>query len=172
MFNYSILKKAVVFLNYLGGARHALFFAMPMLLIGALIYSREEQLRKHRKITYVGLFLVLLTLSLAETTILKFFIGTDITIDISIFGWSPAIPLLLIGLSTTSWIPEKYSRGLRKVSDIVYIIHIWINSLVRKLLVIERIGGFLITLVVSFAVSYLFILLMKQKGFKHTNRWS
>lgn len=119
-----------------------------MLLIGGLI--AEKQYKQSNMALYI-LFLMMFILSFFEAFFLKSRLGQNITLDVSIFGWTPAVPLLLIGLNMKTSIAADRCRKLRKIADIVYIVHIWIFVVVTKVFQIDYLGRFLMTTVVSFA---------------------
>lgn len=147
--NESLLRLAVI-VSFCGGAKHALLFATPMLLVGDYIAGKHVFAKKS---VCIFLFVILLTASFIETAILKNQIGSQIRLDVSIFEWTPAIPLFLLGLNTKAKIEPVTSRKLRKITDIAYIIHVWIIVLVVKLLKLEFEIRFLIVTVVSFVIS-------------------
>lgn len=80
-----------------GGARHALFFAIPLMLIGHYIAHHTPT---HGVMWYMLIFFILEVFSFFEVLILKHFLGTSIRLDISIFGWMPAVPIFLLGINT------------------------------------------------------------------------
>ena len=125
-----------------------MFFALPMLLIGELV--AKKQYKQSKRALYI-LFLLMLVLSFFEAFFLKNRLGQNITLDVSIFGWTPAVPLFLIGLNMKTSIAADRCRKLRKIMDIVYIVHIWIIVIVTKVFDINYLGRFLMTSVVSFA---------------------
>lgn len=159
LFDIVILNKMVGASNYIGGARNAVFFAMPLLLVGDLIASRENQLLHLRKFTLVIAGLILFALGFAEATVLRVGIGMDLTADVTFFGWTPAVPLFLLGLRTKSGITPGNSRRMRKITDVVYIIHIWVIVIINKFLGVEYMGLFLLATVISFALAAGFIIL-------------
>jgi surface polysaccharide O-acyltransferase-like enzyme len=152
----------LLFLNYLadivshfGGARHAFFFALPLLLIGECIGKKEWNRRNKY---YVLWCLIFFALGFIETTFLKSKLGMDIRLDITIFGWMPAVPLFIIGLTNQIPLKPADSRCLRKATDIVYIIHIWVFFFVNKTLGIDLGLGFVTVTVVSYALATVIIL--------------
>lgn len=134
-FNFSLLKKYVFFLNtYLGGARNV-FFAFPMLYLGKVIRDYENKLKE---ISYKKLWIIMLVIiifSYVEVLILLNKVGYGVTFDISIFGWIPAVILLILAIKTNFFIKEEQNNSklmslmldkkliFRKTSIIIYIVH-------------------------------------------------
>lgn len=140
-------------ISIIGGAKHALFFATPMLLIGDFI-AKQRGAIKHssfNRLTCIWILAILFTVSFCEATILKMLMGSQIRLDVSLFGWMPSIPLLLLGLNSKTIISSEMSRRLRKITDIVYIIHVWVIVIVKNFTRLEYVRAFLIVTVMSFA---------------------
>lgn len=141
-------------LAYVGGARHALFFAVPMLLIGEWIAENKV----HEKIktqNAVILFIITWILAFFETMVLRKFLGDGITLDVSMFGWMPAFALVIVGLREMNSLPSATSRSLRKVIDVVYIIHVWVILVVGKLLGVGYLGRFILATAISFVCAFM-----------------
>ena len=164
LFSLPVLDKVAEGVTYIGGARHAVFFAMPMLLIGGLIALKEDILLQYRKTTYSIICILLFALGFVEATILNNTIGMEITTDVSLFGWTPSVPLLLIGLSTKSMLSVEKSRRLRKVTDVVYIIHVWVITIVQKICGFQYMGRFLMVVGISFIITIAFVSLIERVG--------
>ena len=161
LFDITILNELAEIISYIGGARNALFFAMPLLLIGGLVASREEKLLRYRRSRLAIACIILFVFGFVEATILRNNIGTNITVDLSIFGWTPSVPLLLLGLRVRSMVAVDDSRRLRKITGIVYIIHVWVIIITDELLGIEYLSRFMIVTLISFALATGCILLVE-----------
>ena len=162
-FHNPILEKAAEAVVYIGGARHAIFFAVPMLLIGSLIATREGRLLHRQGRMYLSICALLFVLGFVEATLLKNFIGIEITSDVTLFGWTPAIPLLLLGLSTKTKLSVEKSRRLRKITDVVYIVHVWAIKFSQRLIGVEYFAQFLIVLFLSSIIAIIFVLLIEKQ---------
>lgn len=130
LFDINILNKGAKAVQYLGGARNAFFFAIPLLLIGQCIEQNENRLTKNKKILVLSVFICFL-LGYLESNFLFERLSESITLDVSFFGWTPAIPLFLLGLTIKPGISSNHMRKMRKITDYVYIIHLWIIHFVR-----------------------------------------
>ena len=155
--NFPIFNKIDSFLNYIGGGRNFLFFAIPMLLTGLLISKNINKILNMSIKTALLFLLMTLTFSFIEATILKYLIRYNITIDLSLFNTIPAIFIFIV----TFLIDNKKilfdTRILRKTSDIIYIIHIWVIHTIRKLFTINNMLIFLFSYLISFIISYFIV---------------
>lgn len=157
LFNNSALDKVVQVVSYVGGARHAIFFAVPMLLLGSLIASKEIILFRQRKL-YLSICVFLFALGFVEATLLKNIIGIEVTADVTIFGWTPAIPLFLFGISTKSKISVEWLRKLRKIADVVYIIHVWIIEVCKRIIGVNLFSQLILVLIFSFSIAVVVVM--------------
>ena len=148
VFNSPVLNALVTGFEFLGGASYGLFFALPMLLIGSWIAENKPDVSRFKCIV---VFLITYALGFLEATMLKNLLSTEMTLDISIFGWVPAVPLLLVALNTTSILNYQRSRMLRKSADIVYIIHLAVFILLSRSFRLEYLASFAATVIVSFS---------------------
>lgn len=154
LFDNTVLNEVANVTEYLGGARHALFFAIPLLLIGVFIsneISCFKPLQNFKSKLYMIFFVVLLGISFIEATYMHYILGNDITLDISLFGWMPAIPLFLFAISVNCSITYDHLRRIRKLADIIYIIHLWIRTLIVKYSDISYFAEYLVVLILSVA---------------------
>lgn len=150
LFNIGLLNTLSRSISYIGGSRHTIFFAIPMMMIGAWIGKKNHD---KRMIYYLGMFLLVFMGGLLEAFYLKEKIGNNITTDVTIFGWMPAVPLFIIGLKTESFLSQEKSRFLRKTIDTVYIIHVWVIVIIDKFLILKGINRFIVVLLISFIAS-------------------
>ncbi len=162
LFNIPILEKGVDIVEYIGESRHAFFFAMPMFLIGGLIAKREGGFLPYRRIIYLVICILLFVMGFVEAMVLKNFIGTEITTDVSVFGWTPAVPLFLICLSTKVMLQIDKLRQLRKTTDVVYIIHVWVITIVQRFSEAKSIWRFLMVTGISFIIALIIVLPIKK----------
>ena len=111
--------------KYFGGARNGVFFAFPMLFLGKLISDYENKLKAS---SYNKLYLILactFILGFIEAYIILNTVGSKVTLDVSIFGWMPAIPLFVLSIKTSTIKYNKAFMILRKASMVIYIVHPW-----------------------------------------------
>lgn len=114
---YTLLDKV----NMVGGARHALFFALPMLLIGRRLAETEES-----KIPVPMLLIMLLfswVLSFLECRFMFSAIGMHITNDITFSNYLPAVFLFMLSFRIPLRLPGKMARQMRVMSEYIYILH-------------------------------------------------
>ncbi len=156
LFDSSLLERLAKVVSVFGGARHALFFAVPMLLIGWAIadFSIDKKVQGKPKLLFAS-YVFLMFASFVEATILRSKLGDSVRLDVTIFGWMPAIPLLLLSLVTLTEIKPELNRKLRKTTDIVYIIHIWVLIAIKTFTSFERIGMFFLVTVASFILAFI-----------------
>lgn len=157
----------IVFANkaiqFIGGSRHALFFALPMILIGKFL-EEHKIFFNASKTTCVTLLIVSFFVSLVECIILRYYGGENITCDITLFNYIPAIFLFIL---TFLHQPKAFSgtstRTLRKAADVLYISHVLILHAVDKVFEVEYLLRFLLVLVASLIVSSLYVGLERTK---------
>lgn len=126
LLNYPPLEVISSFVNkYLGGARNGVFFAFPMLFCGKLISNYENKLKALNYKKLCVLLACTFILGFAEACIILNTVGSKATLDVSIFGWMPAIPLFVLAIKTSEIEYKKTFAILRKASIIIYIIHPW-----------------------------------------------
>ncbi len=155
--NFRIVGLIGKWVNYLGGPRHALFFALPMLLIGKFIYEHKSVM-KLSKVSCIVLTIISFGVSLAECVMLRHFGGELITCDVTLFNYLPAIFLFILTFVYSPKFLEKIkTKTLRKNSDIIYISHVLVLFFVDKLTHFTYMTRFLLTLVLSIIVSWLYV---------------
>ena len=148
-------------IKVVGGHRHAVFLAFPMVLIGKFLYEHQGNIKISKTICIV-LIVASLVVSLAECLMLQHFGGNDITCDITLFNYLPAVFLFIL---TLLYCPKGLetldTRGLRKIADVVYVLHILIIWLIHKIWGLKYIQNLIFVLIASVAVSYLCIRIEK-----------
>lgn len=154
--NVSLIKQFGIQLEYLGGPRHALFFSLPMLLIGRFLYEKRDRIRLSKSVCMV-LIGVSFALALGECMLLRHLVGPEITCDITLFNFYPAIFLIMLSFVWQPGILDKVrTKTLRKSADIVYISHIWVVVLVGRLFKVSYFPQLILVVVISFAFSWLY----------------
>lgn len=162
MFDIAIITNASqLSQRFLNGSRNGLFFAFPMLVFGTIIRTCTTKKERNNKIL-LAFFIASLLLSFFEAAFLKVNLGTEITNDLTFLGWVPALPLFLLSIQTTSRIRPESLRKLRKIVDVVYIVHVWIIILVEKLLNQQYILKFVFSTIISFALAAVIVLLLNS----------
>lgn len=138
-----------------GGARHALFFAVPLLLFGGLIADIQlDKKIKGKEVYLIVLYILLMAISFMEACFFREQLGDAVRLDVTIFGWMPAVPLTLLGLVVETSIKFDKSRKIRKVTDVVYILHIWVLIAVNKLFGTVGCARFLLVVALSYLLSF------------------
>lgn len=154
--------------EWLGGARHALFFALPMILIGKFLYEYREKIRLSSPMCLLLLAASFL-LSLLECMMLRHFGGPYITNDITLVNYFPAVFLFLLSFSLRPQALEaRNTRTLRKVSDIVYVSHVLVMVVVGSLWELSYLPRLAVVTLLSVAVSRLYVKLehVIKSGFR------
>ena len=146
------------------GSRNFLFFAFPMVLLGMLI-------KKHNKVFISfskknSLFVLLLFfsfLSLLEAYYLRRILGDSVTLDISIFNM---IPSIIIFLMTQTYSIKLFddSKILRKMADIIYIIHMLVLFFIDQVIHFKLLDRFLLCFLISFVLSGVIVLFGKKNN--------
>lgn len=150
VFNNNFIDTLSHFVEKIGGSRNGLFFAFPMLSVGGLIRRNNWSIKKNEFIVFL---LISFILGFCEAAFLKYRCGKDVTLDVTLFGWLPAIPLFLLSLKKASPISDTTSRLIRKTVDIAYVIHVWIIVFVCDVICIRYELGFICILFITFMIS-------------------
>ena len=154
--------------DYLGGGRHAVFFGLPLMALGYCIAELEVWNRMR---------LLMLTIELLIFSILSFFEVTwllnqfdeSFYVDITLFNWIPGLILFLIALKIEEKINLNINtKPLRKVTDIIYIIHPAVIWALSKIFGLKYITRFIVAIVLSVAVSLIvYVVLLKISGMRN-----
>lgn len=159
--NIPVVKFISLHIKYIGGSRHALFFALPMLWIGRFIYEHKSVLTR-LKTSYIWFTILSFTISLTECLLLQHFCGDKITCDITLFNYLPAVFLFMLTLVYQPKVIERFStKTIRKTADIVYVLHIFVLSIVKRLISVTYMLRFVAVLVISLTLSYLCLKILK-----------
>ncbi len=135
--------------------------AIPFILTGDVI--RNRKIRTSIR-TDIILFIILMASALAEVIFLRSVFGLTVSIDVSVFGWTPAIPIFLFGIKTRSFLDPVSSKFLRKTIDLVYIVHIMMIMVMSGAFHLQMIPLYLATLAMSFILSVMIVYLMARSG--------
>ena len=158
--NERILKIAKFIDFYLGSTRNGVFFAFPMITIGSRIESncnsKKNKIRVYLHI--IALFLV----GLMECVFLKKFLGSELTNDLTLFGWLPAIPILRICLVQSKTLKQKQSKKIRKITDLMYVFHVYLIIICRKLMHLKYYIKYIVVTGLTFVMSYCVLHLIKS----------
>ena len=145
------------------GARNGVFFAFPMLAAGRELYRNREIL--NMRLSSAVMFMVgAFALSFIEAEFIRRNFIPPIYNDITIFGWTPAFFLLIIGLKVHVKYSTTSMKTLRKVNALVYILHFAIIIIAERQLELFSVNNFLFTAVVSFAVSIAIVSISQRIG--------
>ena len=157
MFGMPCLDKAYACLQFVGGVRHGIFFALPMLMFGKFLAENKAKFLFNPKKSFVFVGIVSL-LSLIEFCFLFSVIGINIKCDITFFNWLPAIALFVLTLNYCPKILHGvYTKPFRKMADVIYIIHMWIIAVVIKFFGLNYEIKCLVIILISVAVGYVYI---------------
>ena len=122
-----------------------------MLIIGRSL-AKIDNLNDYKIISII-LFFVMLIVSFLESYMLKAKIGINISNDVTIFGWTPAVPLFIVCLCTKIRFGYNTSRFCRKIIDCMYVIHVYIIIIFKRFCGLERIILAFLTIIISFVFS-------------------
>lgn len=147
----------------IGTSRHALFFALPMLLIGKFIFDHQKGIRGHW-VKWLMLAAASLGAALAECLLLRRLAGDGITCDITLLNYFPAVFLFVLTLACQPKGLEKArTKGLRKCADILYIDHVWVIVLVDSVFPLYYLPRFLLVWALSHAAAWLWLRLISAR---------
>lgn len=156
LYNIPIIQSFGNTIGYIGGSRHALFFVLPMVLIGKFIFEQKDKI-KLQKTGCILLTVVSFGISLAECLILRHFGGNYITCDVTLANFLPAVFLFVL---TLKWSPQALqktqTKALRKYADTIYIIHILVILVIDRLISVTYMYRFLLILIMSVVLSWLY----------------
>lgn len=153
LFNNDLLNSLATIIGIIGGSRHFLFMAFPLITIGRLIYIYKDRIFDVKPYVYLLLILFSFLISFTETSFLFAKLGGNITCDITIFNWVTAMFLFVI---TFYWNPKalgKTSRIMRKSVDIVYVVHVLFIAILTRFTWLAYSLKFFVVLGLSFVAS-------------------
>ena len=157
VFEIPLLERAGTYIGYIGGSRHALFFVLPMLLIGRFLFE-HKRVMKLSKATCIMMTIACFAVSFAECVGLRYYVGEYITCDVTFFNFLPAIFLFIL---TFVWQPKLLdnisTKSLRKNADVIYIIHILVLFVVDLIFDVTYMYRLLLVLIVSIIVSQVYL---------------
>lgn len=120
-------------LDHIGGARHALFFALPMLLIGKIL-ARCKRIMDMPAAISLLLSVAAFAVSFFETRFLFSRLGPYITNDITLFNFLPSVFLFILTFGIKDKIfSDKLSVSLRKQADMLFFSHFWFVEIYNRL---------------------------------------
>ena len=161
IFNISQLSKVYVFsTTYLFGGRNFILFTLPMVLIGMCLESNESKIKKISLKKNSLLVIISFIVFLFETYYLRHKIPTIISNDITLFNCLPAISLFMICLNINIHIKNN-TKPLRKISDIMYIIHPYIIYYITSILHLYNFKLFIISFSITIIISIIIYLTKK-----------
>ena len=96
-----------------------------------------------------------------EATAFRRAVQGDVSLDVSIFGWTPAVPLFLLAIGNKPKRVRFNTRKLRRIVDFVYIVHIYVIAVLKDFFAQSHFSLLFFTLLISFAVSY-FVLFLAE----------
>lgn len=147
---------------YIGTSRNALFFALPLLMIGGKIEDNKEKLINKKTITYIIMISIFAIISFVESTILLYKIGSNIHLDETLFNLFVPIVLFILCLKKSISIPYKLAYSIRKMCDYMYIIHVYLIYIIHGFFEIRYLYGYLLIVILSILSSY-FIITFQSK---------
>ena len=167
LFNCESLIVVHHYLKYIGTARNSLFFALPLLMIGGLIYKYNKKTIAIKTTKYISYLIVFAIVSFIESYFLYNKLGYGIHLDITVFNMAFPIILFILSLKININIKNIDLKMMRKICDYVYIIHVYIIYVFNSLLKITHIKGFVCITIVSFILSGLIYYIL---DYRKTNK--
>lgn len=152
---WPLLHRLGDFLLNFGGPRNFLFMGFPLMLLGGAIAEHVERVRRIPLWGIVSASIGLWILAFLECGWLYTHLGSDISNDLSFFGWMPALCLVVLSLKCNLPISERLARSLRRATLYVYILHPLMAMLIGRYLVLSPVALCLATLGLCFAVAFL-----------------
>ncbi len=156
-FDWNFLKSISEVIVFCGGARHAIFFALPMLLVGKFLFE-------HKKIFNmpIGLCIALVVissgLSFAESRFLISNLTDKVSCDVTLFNYLPAVFLFVLTFKIKLPFAEKIStKSFRKMADVIYFTHIAFLSVVLNIFGYEYPHRSLTVLAFTVVFSYCYV---------------
>ena len=160
LFDIKFLNSIYDLLYHLGTARNFLFFALPLIMIGGLIFKNKDKLLSIKNKIYILLIPLSILLSFLESTLLYNTLGYDIQLDLSIFNLIFPILLFIISFKIKINFKKINTKYIRKVCDYVYIVHLYIMCILSLELKVTHIKLFILVIIISFIISYLICLFL------------
>lgn len=152
------------------GISGVVFAGVPFILLGRFLLRKKLFLNIgiHR---LANITIIILILGFCEAVYSFHRVGNAYASRCSLFNWLPAIPVFIISFL----IPlkkRKCYRMIRKLSDLVYIVHPWILEILWRFFHIKNMQRFLICLVLSYGSSLVGICMIRKiKFFKDSFSW-
>lgn len=159
--NVTLINKIAGIINYIGGGRSFVFFALPSLLVGVFISKNLDKINSHLTKKIYIYFAFSAILSFIEMAFIRNKLSNDITADLTLFNNIPAILIFIISLSISNESIKIKTRMLRKMSDIIYIIHILVLNLIMQKSTINNFVAFIMCYIISLVISYIIIKLQE-----------
>ena len=148
-----ILKTADIMI----GEWRAIFFSLPMLLIGKLIKKNWNYISSKTWKTYVLLLIISAVAAFLEFILLCNSIGTRTSNDITLFNWIPAVALFILSFYINERVKKLETRKIRKMADVIYIIHLWVIVLFKVIFSLRYLSLFIACSITSVIISYITI---------------
>lgn len=160
LFNNSFLNNIATILKWFGGTRNFIFMTFPILTIGRFIFLYRDKIFLVRPYVYIILTILSFILAALELTMLNSFNINNLSLDISVFNFMPAIFLFVLTFYWNPKILHKRTTKLRKQADIIYIVHILVSGILDMILPIKLFTRFIVVLLISWALSAVYINVM------------
>ena len=163
LFDSGFVAWAGGFLSSFGGPRNVVFLGFPMLILGGAVARYERAFRKIPGWLLPVLWVLFRALAFFECTWLLDRLGCEISLDLSFFGWIPALILLELSFRFQVPIPTGFARLLRRMAEYVYILHPLVATLIGAYL---QVSPMVLWVATIFMCSVLYLLLEKNLMFK------
>lgn len=159
LFDGGVIYSAGEFLSAFGGPRNVVFIGFPLLVLGGAMARYETVFRKTPTWLLPVMWLLFRALAFFECTWLFDRLGSEISLDLSFFGWVPALILLELSFRFRVPIPTGFAKLLRRMAEYVYILHPLVAMLITAYLPLPPMVLWIATIVLC---STLYLLLEKN----------
>ena len=154
-----LIRLAGEFLSNFGGPRNVVFMGFPMLMLGGAMARYESIFRKIPTWLLPILWLLFRVLAFVECKWLLETLGSDLSTDLTFFGWVPALILLELSFRFQIPIPDGFAKLLRRMAEYVYVLHPLVAMLISAYLPLSPMGLWISTIAMC---SALYLLLEKN----------
>lgn len=154
-----VIYNAGEFLSAFGGPRNVVFIGFPLLMLGGAVARYEDFFHRIPTWLLVVLWLLFRVLAFFECSWLLESLGSGISLDLSFFGWMPALILLEFSFRFQVPIPTGFAKLLRRMAEYVYILHPMIAQLITRYVPLSPVALWIATIVMC---SGLYLLLEKN----------
>ncbi len=161
----SIITSIGTLIDKFGTTRSAVFMGIPLVLIGRHLQLHQDLLKVGKmRLACIMLFSTIATFFELMLIVNHIPDNYSLSCDITFFNWIPAVAWFIFAMTNTPFkISKTDSRILRKLTDVVYVIHPFVIGILGILYNDCRyIFRYVAVLVISFTLAFLSIALARM----------